>query len=100
MHNIYIYILVMFLVSISLRTLPVILIKKPIKSKFIKSFLYYVPYVTLSVMTVPAIIEVTDNPIIGFISLVACIIFSYIKESVFLTAILASSLVLVLQYIF
>ncbi len=89
----------MFSVSFMLRTLPAVLIKKPIENKYVKSFLYYVPYVTLAVMTVPAIFEVTDNPIIGLISLVIVIIFSYIKESVFLSAILCSAIVLVLEFI-
>lgn len=50
-NNVYIYILIMAGVSFVIRTLPLTLIRRPIRSKFIKSFLYYVPYVTLSVMT-------------------------------------------------
>lgn len=99
MRNIYVYILIMFSVSFLLRTLPTVLIKKPIENKYVKSFLYYVPYVTLAVMTVPAIFEVTDNPLIGLIALAICIGFSFIKNSVFLTAILCSLIVLVLEFI-
>ena len=50
-HNIYIYILVMAGVSYLIRMLPLTLIRKEIKNKTIRSFLYYVPYVTLAVMT-------------------------------------------------
>ena len=50
-HNNYIYIAVMALVSYAIRILPLTLIRKPIKNRFIQSFLYYVPYVTLAVMT-------------------------------------------------
>lgn len=50
-HNHYIYIAVMALVSYAIRILPLTLIRKPIKNRFIQSFLYYVPYVTLAVMT-------------------------------------------------
>ena len=50
MYNNYIYIAVMALVSYTIRILPLTLIRKPIKNQFIQSFLYYVPYVTLSVM--------------------------------------------------
>ena len=49
-HNNYIYIAVMALVSYAIRILPLTLIRKPIKNRFIQSFLYYVPYVTLAVI--------------------------------------------------
>ena len=63
MYNNYIYIAVMALVSYTIRILPLTLIRKPIKNQFIQSFLYYVPYVTLSVMTFPAIASVpTEYP--------------------------------------
>ena len=66
MHNNYIYIAVMALVSYTIRILPLTLIRKPIKNQFIQSFLYYVPYVTLSVMTFPAI--VTDTHCIRLVN--------------------------------
>ena len=64
MYNNYIYIAVMALVSYTIRILPLTLIRKPIKNQFIQSFLYYVPYVTLSVMTFPAIV-MTDSVTYG-----------------------------------
>ena len=60
-HNNYIYIAVMALVSYAIRILPLTLIRKEIKSTYIKSFLYYVPYVTLAAMTFPAILSATAN---------------------------------------
>ena len=63
--NNYIYIAVMALVSYTIRILPLTLIRKPIRNRFIQSFLYYVPYVTLAVMTFPAIIHATQTPISG-----------------------------------
>ena len=60
-HNIYIYILVMAGVSYLIRMLPLTLIRKEIKNKTIRSFLYYVPYVTLAVMTFPAILSATGS---------------------------------------
>lgn len=60
-HNLYIYIFVMALVTYLIRMLPLTLIQKEIKSTYIKSFLYYVPYVTLAVMTFPAILSATAN---------------------------------------
>ena len=69
-HNIYIYIFVMAAVTYLIRMLPLTLIRKEIKSTYIKSFLYYVPYVTLAVMTFPAIIKDTQSPIAGALALV------------------------------
>ncbi|MBR0113243.1 MAG: AzlD domain-containing protein [Clostridia bacterium] len=77
-HNIYVYILIMGGVSYLIRMLPLTLIKKEITNRFIKSFLYYVPYVTLAVMTFPAIIEATKSPLSGAIALAAGIILSFI----------------------
>ena len=64
-HNNYIYIAVMALVSYAIRILPLTLIRKPIKNRFVQSFLYYVPYVTLAVMTFPAIVQATQSPVAG-----------------------------------
>ena len=69
-HNIYASILVMFLTIYGVRALPLTLIRREIRNPFIQSFLYYVPYITLSVMTFPAIIEATQSPVAGAIALV------------------------------
>jgi len=60
--NVYIYIAVMSLVSLAVRVLPLTLIRGQIKNRFLRSFLYYVPYVTLAVMTFPAIVEANYLP--------------------------------------
>ena len=83
MHNTYIYIIVSAAVIYAVRVLPLTLIRKPIKSRFIKSFLYYVPYITLAVMTFPSIIEATQTPVAGIIALVLGIIFSYLGLGLF-----------------
>ena len=75
-HNIYIYMLIMAGVTYLIRVLPLTLIRKEIKSTFIRSFLYYVPYVTLSVMTFPAIINATQSIYSGIAALVVGIIFA------------------------
>ncbi|MDR3781666.1 MAG: AzlD domain-containing protein, partial [Candidatus Copromonas sp.] len=67
--NIYLYIAVMAGVSYMIRVLPLTLIRKPIKNQFIQSFLYYLPYVTLAVMTFPAIVESTQIPLAGVAAL-------------------------------
>ena len=77
MPDVYIYILIMALASFAIRILPLTLIQKEIKNPFLKSFLYYVPYITLAVMTFPAIIEVTQSPISGAIALIIGIILAW-----------------------
>ena len=69
-YNNWVYIAVMAAVSYAIRVLPLTLIRKPIKNQFIQSFLYYVPYVTLAVMTFPAIINATQSSIAGAAALV------------------------------
>ena len=98
--NIYIYIAVMAAVSFAIRTLPLTLIRKPIRSTFIKSFLYYVPYVTLAVMTFPAIIEATSMPAAGLCALVVGAILAYFGASLFKVTAVSCVLVLVIELIF
>lgn len=82
-HNPYIYIAVMAGVSFILRVTPLTLIRKPITNTFLRSFLYYVPYVTLAVMTFPAIIEATQVPAAGALALAAGIILAWRGVSLF-----------------
>lgn len=76
--NIFIYIAVMAIVTYLIRMLPLALIKKKITNNFFRSFLYYVPFVTLAVMTFPAILGATDSvwsALAGFIvAIVAALI--------------------------
>ena len=63
MRDIWIYIAVMSAVTIAIRLTPALLLRHEIKNVFVRSFLFYVPYVTLSVMTFPAIVEATRTPL-------------------------------------
>ena len=96
-HNIYIYILVMAGVSYLIRMLPLTLIRKEIKNKTIRSFLYYVPYVTLAVMTFPAIINATQSPIAGAAALVVGIAAAWFGASLFQVSVSCCAVVLVLE---
>ena len=78
-----IYILIAALVSYLIRVIPLTIFRKPIKNRFIKSFLYYVPYITLAVMTFPAIIQTTSSPLPGIIALVAGIVISLFGAGLF-----------------
>mgnify|MGYP002732937505 CR=1 FL=1 len=64
-HDIYIYLLLMSAVTLAIRIVPLTLIRGQIKNGFLRSFLFYVPYVTLAVMTFPAITEATQTPVSG-----------------------------------
>ena len=97
MGNVYIYILGMALVTYLIRVLPLTLIRKKIENRTIRSFLYYVPYVTLAVMTFPAIIDATQYPLAGAIALVVAIVFAYFGRSLFFVAISSSLTVLVVE---
>ena len=68
--RIWLSIVVMGTVTIAIRLLPLTLIRKPLKNRFLLSFLHYVPYVTLAVMTFPAIVDSCDTPLAGIASLV------------------------------
>lgn len=76
-HNTVIYILVAFVVSYLIRVLPLTLIRKPITNRFVRSFLYYVPYVTLAVMTFPAITEATQIPWSGLAALIIGVLLAW-----------------------
>lgn len=96
--EVYIYILVAFFVSYLVRVLPLTLIRKPIKNVFIRSFLYYVPYVTLAVMTFPAIIYATQSPIAGMVALIVSIVVSLLGAGLFPVACIGCLTVLVLEF--
>lgn len=63
--SVFAYIAVMSAVTLGTRILPLTLIRRPITNRFLRSFLFYVPYVTLAVMTFPAILSATNSPLAG-----------------------------------
>ena len=97
--NIYIWILVMALATNACRVLPLTLIRKPIENSFIQSFLYYVPYVTLAVMTFPAIMDATQSPIAGVLALVGGIAAAWLGAGLFGTAAACCIIVLVTELV-
>ena len=97
MHHNYIYIAIMALVSYAIRVLPLTLIRKPIINQFIQSFLYYVPYVTLAVMTFPAITEATQSPISGAIALAVGIAAAWMGASLFQVSVSCCVIVFIIE---
>lgn len=98
-NNIYIYILIMALVTYIIRALPLTLIKGEIKSNFIKSFLYYVPYVTLAAMVFPSIIFSTESKISALVGFAAAVILSYFERSLITVACFACAAVFITELI-
>ena len=96
-NNVYLYILVMVLVTYAIRVLPLTLIRQEIKNTFIRSFLYYVPYVTLAVMTFPAILEATQSPIAGLAALLVGIVLAWCGAGLFPVSVLCCAVVFVLE---
>ena len=82
-HNVYLYILGMWAVSYLIRTLPLTLIRREITNKTVRSFLYYVPYVTLAVMTFPAILSATQSPVSAALALVLGLALAWFGGSLF-----------------
>ena len=95
--KIYLYILVCAAVSFLIRELPLTLIRRPIKSRFLRSFLFYVPYVTLAVMTFPAIIHATQTPISGLVALIAGIIAAWLGAGLFPVSVICCVLVFLIE---
>lgn len=96
-HSIFIYILIMICVTNAIRILPVTLIRGRIRNRFLRSFLYYVPYVTLAVMTFPAIIEATAMPMAGGVALALGIIAAWYGLGLFPVACLCCAVVFIME---
>lgn len=93
----YLYIALMALVTYLIRVLPLTLIRKPIKSVFLRSFLYYVPYVTLSLMTFPAITTVTQSPLAGAAAMAVGILSAWLGLGLFPVSLLCCGTVVGLE---
>ncbi len=84
--NIYVYIFVMAAVTYLIRLLPLTIIRKKIQNRFICSFLYYVPYATLSAMTFPAILYSTSSPYSAIIGFLTALLLAYKGKSLITVA--------------
>ncbi|WP_300769470.1 AzlD domain-containing protein [uncultured Acetatifactor sp.] len=96
-HNIYLYILVAAAVSSLIRILPLTLIRRKIRNPFIRSFLYYVPYVTLAVMTFPAILAAPQVPLAGVLALIIGVIAAWRGMNMIGIAVLCCGVVLLCE---
>lgn len=95
--NVYLYILVMALATWLMRVAASLVMRKPITSSFAQSFLYYVPYVTLAVMTFPAIVEATQSPAAGAAALAVGIMAAWLGAGLLQVAGLCCAAVFILE---
>ena len=95
--SVYVYILVMALVTYLIRALPLTLIRKKITNKFLRSFLHYVPYATLSAMTIPAIFYSTSGKISALFGFIAALFLAYKNKSLLTVAIVACIIVYITE---
>lgn len=93
--SIVVYIAVMAIVTYLIRMLPLTLFRSKIKSKFLRSFLKYIPYTVLSAMTFPAIFYSTGNVITATVGTVAALITSFFGLPLIIVAAAAAGAALI-----
>ena len=94
----YLYIAVMALTTYAIRVLPLTLIRKPIRSTFLRSFLYYDPYVTLAVMTFPANTTATQSPAAGAAAMVVGILCAWFGLGLLPVSLVCCGTVILLEF--
>ena len=97
--NIYVYIFTMALTTYLIRVLPLTIFRKPIRSRFLRSFLHYVPYACLTAMTFPAILSSTASILSGAAALIVAILLAYRGKSLIVVAVSSSAAVLIAEWI-
>ncbi len=95
----WIYLLVMAGITYLIRMLPFVLIKKKIRNRFILSFLHYIPYTVLAVMTIPAIFYSTSSRISAVIGFIVAVALSYCGKSLVKVAAASCAVVFVVEMI-
>ena len=97
--SIYTYIFTMALTTYLVRVIPLTVFRKPIKSRFLKSFLHYVPYACLTAMTFPAILTSTATILSGAAALVVAVWLAYWGRSLLTVSLAASAAVMVTEFL-
>lgn len=98
MNNIYIYILIMAMTVFIIRVLPLTLLRKQITNRFIRDFLHYLPYVTLSIMTFPYMIHATEDLTAGIVAFIIGSFFAYRDAGLFKVTLICCISVLIMEY--
>lgn len=97
--SVYIYILAMAVTTYLIRAIPLTLMKKPIRSRFIRSFLHYVPVACLTAMTFPAILSATNSLISGAAGLVVAVLLAFWRKSLIVVAAASAAAVFITEQI-
>ncbi len=97
--SIYLYIFTMALTTYLIRVLPLTIFRKPIRSRFLRSFLHYVPYCCLTAMTFPAILTSTATILSGAAALIVGIVLAYRGRSLLTVSVAASVAVMVTEWV-
>lgn len=97
--SIYVYIFTMALTTYLIRVIPLTVFRKPIRSRFLKSFLYYVPYACLTAMTFPAILSSTATLLSGGAALIVAVVLAYRGKSLLTVSLAASAAVMVTEWL-
>ena len=95
--SIYVYIFTMALTTYLIRVLPLTIFRKPIRSRFLRSFLHYVPYACLTAMTFPAILSSTASILSGAAALIVAIVLAYRGKSLIVVSVSSSMAVLIVE---
>ena len=99
MNSNFLYILVMAGTTYLIRVLPMTLIRREIKNRFLRSFLYYIPYVTLAVMTFPAIMDAAEQPLAGLLALLVGAVMAFFGAGLFPVAVASCIVVFIFERI-
>lgn len=97
--SVYWYILVMAVTTYLIRVLPLTIFRRPIRSRYLKSFLHYVPYCCLAAMTFPAILSSTQSSISSGAALLIAVVLAYRGKSLIVVALSSSAAVLIVEQI-
>ena len=97
--SIYAYIFTMALTTYLIRVLPLTIFRKPIRSRFLRSFLHYVPYACLTAMTFPAILSSTESILSGAAALIVAVLLAYRGKSLIVVSVASSAAVLLTEWI-
>ncbi len=98
-YSFFAYLLVSALVTYLVRMIPLVLVKKRIKNKFLLSFLHYIPYAVLSAMTIPAIFYSTSDNLSAWAGFLVAVVLAYFEKSLLKVAVSSCAVVLLCELI-
>lgn len=76
-----------------IRVTPMVVFRKKIENRYIKSFLYYIPYTVLAAMTFPAIFSSTESQLGATVGCIVAVLLAYFKRGLLVVALGAAGAV-------